>query len=232
LASFLEKRLRVRVAVGLRHGEPSVEAAVEMLGREGFSCALAVHLCPLRSSRSDRPCLDRAREAGIGRGLSIAEAPPWHLHPALIRAFARRLEEALARARGRALTVFTAHSLPEECSGSYAEQFRRCARAVAREARAGEWDIAFQSPPIGARGRWLGPDPGEVAGRAAREGAGSIVVQPLGFLMECLETLFDLDAVLGARARELGLGFHRVPALGPEPPLVEALARVVEESPP
>jgi ferrochelatase len=58
----------------------------------------------------------------------------------------------------------------------------------------------------------------------------NVVVAPVGFLADHVETLYDLDVEAAARAKELGLGFERAATLGDDPELSEVLARVVDRA--
>ena len=63
--------------------------------------------------------------------------------------------------------------------------------------------------------------------RRPRPGRREVVVVPLGFVSEHLETLYDLDVALAGRAAELGLGFRRALTVQDSPRFIEALAAAV-----
>jgi ferrochelatase len=66
--------------------------------------------------------------------------------------------------------------------------------------------------------------------RAKDDGKRTVVVAPVGFLAEHVETLYDLDVEAAERARALGLEFVRARALGDDTPLVDALEGVVRRA--
>ena len=90
------------------------------------------------------------------------------------------------------------------------------------------WMLAYQSK--GQRpGEWLGPDIAEVMDRAATQGFSAVVVCPIGFATEHMETRYDLDVVEARRAEDLGIRFARGQAPNDHPLLVEAAASAVGE---
>ncbi|MFA6091918.1 MAG: ferrochelatase [Elusimicrobiota bacterium] len=223
------------VYLGCKHCEPSIEQAVDRLIADGHRTVLCLPLSPYGSSMTDQDYQARARAAARARKADLAFLPPpsWHAHPLLIEAYADRLGRSLALVpedlRSRTLTLFTAHSLPVSISEEgdpYAEELRITAVGVAARAGAQEWMLAYQSRPACAKGRWLGPDAGEVIARVAASGMKAVVLDPIGFLIENLETLYDCDIMFQEAARKAGLSFFRVPALDDSPYLVRALAAV------
>lgn len=228
------------VYLGMRYGEPSLRSAVEALLADGHSHALALPLSPYQSRMTDEVYMEQARAcvADVGGGLSLFPPPIWHAHPLLVRAYADRLREALDRLgvqRARTFVIFTAHSLPAliiEEGDLYVEQLRMSCAALAQEAGLSEWVLAFQSRPQSAETRtaWLGPEAGEIVDVAARSGAVGVLVDPIGFLADNLETLFDDDILLRERAERAGLAYHRVSALNDDPTFIRALAAIVRSS--
>lgn len=233
-----------RVFVGMRHWRPYVAEAVEEIVAGGFESLVALCLTP-QESRMSVGAYFRALDAALDAALEGVAGPPavarvrsWHDHPGFLDAVAGKVEAALERfaaeERERLQTIFTAHSLPESIlrdGDPYDRQVRETAAAVARRvtARTGRpltWQVAYQS--AGARAvPWLGPSLDEVLGWVAGEGAGAVLVAPVGFVSDHVEVLYDLDVEARARARELGLHLERTESLNAAPDFVEALADVV-----
>jgi ferrochelatase len=126
--------------------------------------------------------------------------------------------------------ILTAHSLPVSViarGDPYERNLRASAAAVAE--RLGprvRTAVAFQSQGMGARDAWLGPDLRAELDAAAARGDRRVVLAPIGFLADHVETLYDLDIEAAAMARERGLEMRRAPALGDDDDLVEVLAEV------
>jgi ferrochelatase len=216
----------------MRHWQPRIGDAVRELASAGVTRLVAICLAPHYSAASIgayRRALDEAAECDAA-GLEVRFVERWGTHPRFIAALADRLDATLATVpaphRRDAAVVFTAHSLPArlaEEGDPYPQEVEETARAVARRLGLPRWRVAFQS--AGARAvEWLRPRLGETLRELAEDGIRAVVVQPVGFVSEHVETLYDLDVVARRRAQSLGLAFHRVPAASDHPELIAALA--------
>jgi ferrochelatase len=160
----------------------------------------------------------------------------WHLNPAFIDVLARRIRQALARypddARDKVPVLLTAHSLPRRVvdrEPEYVEQLNQTARAVAAAADlpAAQWSFAYQSAGHTPE-EWLKPDMLDVLPRLARDGHRHVLIAPVQFLADHLETLYDID--VAGREQALEAGFEsivRIAAPNAAPDFIEALATVV-----
>ena len=123
--------------------------------------------------------------------------------------------------QGTALRVlFTAHSVPERTLAAtadhpadpYADQVRHTAALVFAKtsellgsAAPKQYLFAFQSQGV-AGGPWIGPTVEETLAALAKEGHRGVVLQPIGFLCDHVEVLYDIDVLrFAATARSLGL---------------------------
>lgn len=217
-----------RVAVGMRHCEPTIAQALRELS--GCERVVGLPLTPFASKLSTGAYFAKLEEAAASAGASVLRAPSFHDEPALVRGLAERLEEARARLAGAPHRVlFTAHSLPsriERENDPYPAQLRQTASLVAAKAGLASFEFAYQSQ--GRTGEpWLGPDAGEALERLAREGTRAVVLSPIGFVSEHLETLYDDDVLYRAQAERLGMRFERARALNDHPAFIEALAAAV-----
>jgi ferrochelatase len=78
---------------------------------------------------------------------------------------------------------------------------------------------------------WLSPDTVDEVTRLAAEGVRHLVVVPVSFVSDHIETLHELDIRLSSHAKEMGIqSFHRASALNDSPPFIEALKPIVMEA--
>ncbi len=240
-ASALAGVLGWPVEVGMRFSEPSIVAGLRTLADAGVREVVAIILSPQYS-----PLLmsGYARAIEEARAL-VGEAPPevtvagsWHEEPTFVAALARGIGDELAtlsRAERTAVRVLmTAHSLPRrvaEQEPDYLAQLRRTADDVA--ARAGlterEWTFCWQSAGH-EPGEWMKPDFADLMPEIAASGCRSVLVVPVQFLADHLETLYDVDIGAREQAEQHNLSFRRIASLNAESGLIEALAQVARRT--
>jgi ferrochelatase len=88
------------------------------------------------------------------------------------------------------------------------------------------WFFAFQSQGV-AGGPWIGPTVEDTLAAIRAEGHSAVVLQPIGFLSDHVEILYDIDIAFAQRARSLGLRLFRTESLNDSPLLTQALLHVV-----
>ncbi len=151
-------------------------------------------------------------------GIELAWARSYHDEPLLIQAFAERLRGVSGR------VLFTAHSLPAP-NPEYERESRRTAQAVAERAGIAEWDFAFQSQGMSG-GQWLGPPVEACLDGYAAEGVRRVVLQPVGFVCDHVEILYDVDVHFRGYAAERGIELQRPESLNGSALFTAALAEV------
>jgi ferrochelatase len=189
-----------------------------------------------QNSRTSIGLYRRAVEAEAA-GLRLDFTSGWADQPLLIEAFAERLRPALAKLRAETNApvpvLFTAHSVPtrtvaaagvNQPPDSYAEEARRTAELVAaRVKEITSWRFAFQSQGMSG-GEWLGPNVEETIEQMASEGVKALVLQPIGFLCDHVEILYDVDIHFRAYAAQRGLRLKRPDSLNNSAKLAKAVA--------
>ncbi len=221
------------VALGLKHADPKIEAAVDELASQGVREAVGLVLAPHWSSLSVGEYLDRATAAGRSARVTVRAIESWHLEPAYLDFEAETVRRGLERLPLGTKVLFTAHSLPArvlDTGDPYPRQLLETAAAVAQRVGLGPWaawGLAYQSA-----GRtpepWLGPDVLQVIDSlAASDGATGLLVCACGFVADHLEVLYDLDIEARQRAEARGLAFARTACVNDDATVIAALAERV-----
>lgn len=99
-------------------------------------------------------------------------------------------------------------------------------RAQQQQPRPSRWFFAFQSQGI-AGGPWIGPTVEDTLSAIAQERHPGVVLQPIGFLCDHVEILYDIDIAFQRTARDLGLRLFRAASLNDSGLLTEAIADVL-----
>jgi ferrochelatase len=239
-ARALEKELAQkggnwRVLAGMRYTSPSIGDALRLFQQEGVEKLIPVSLSPHFSRITTGAYLEEVHRVNREDGLSleILPAPAWYDHPLFIQALARRVREGLAgfppERRRSVRVIFTAHSLPESYirdGDPYVGELEATVEALVRVLGSLHWHLAYQSKGRG-EGNWLGPLAEEVLEQIRRAGCRDVLVVPVGFTAEHVETLYDLDHVLRNQALHWGLNFRRTEAPNTLPEFIQSLAAVI-----
>jgi protoporphyrin/coproporphyrin ferrochelatase len=218
----LERRLDVPVYTGMKHWTPRIAEAIDRALEAGADTIVGLVLAPHYSPLSIGGYRRQLEEALAGRAdLQFVER--WGTEPAFVAFLADRVRGTNAH------VVFTAHSLPVEGSGDYADELLETSRLVAEQAAVEDWSFSFQSEsPTGVP--WLGPDILDHLSDLAQKGVERVLVCPVGFVADHLEIRWDLDVEAADRARELGLDLARIEMPNADPAFVEVLAGLVRRA--
>jgi ferrochelatase len=129
--------------------------------------------------------------------------------------------------------LFSAHSIPESYvtkGDPYLDQTKKSVELIMDQlGRRNPYELSFQSKigPV----KWLDPFTNDVILRLGKEGVGDVLVIPISFVSEHIETLYELDILYKKVAKDAGIAnFRRVPALNSDPTFIRALAEIVEST--
>lgn len=232
-AALLSKQLGLPVYIGMRLSKPELSAALEQARGDGRRRLCVLPLAPYSVhvyAAAAEKALAAQPEPHRGE-LSLVPVAPFGTSSELVSAHAERIREALPEANDGVEIVLTAHSLPQgviDGGDPYQREFELSARAIGA-ALGRHVELAYQSQGFGG-GAWLGPDLKSVFEAQKARGVRQVVVAPVGFLADHVETLYDLAIEAKAWADEVGLRFTRVPALNSAPGLIDALAAAVRRA--
>jgi ferrochelatase len=231
-AELLKREISMPVYVGMRNWNPFIADAVSAMVADGIEHAVAICLAPQNSRTSVG--LYRSALADNSPSFSVDFVESWHDQPALIRAFAEKLrtgwECASREATEKIPIIFTAHSVPERTIADgdpYESQTKETALLVAREAALAseDWTFAFQSQGMSG-GAWLGPRVEDTILSLKEKGHRNVFLQPVGFLCDHVEVLYDIDIGFKEFAAKQGIRLWRAQSLNDSPLLAAALADV------
>jgi ferrochelatase len=243
-ARALEARLnrdgdRVRVAIAMRYWQPSTEEALRALVAEGVERIVTLTLYPHYSKATTG-----SSERELGRVLA---RPEWRgrfriegidrypEEPRYLDALADSVTQALhsfpVETRDEVALLFSAHGLPQrfvDAGDPYVRETEASVRGVlSRLAVRNRHALAYQSRtgPV----KWIGPGTPETIARLAREGVRDLLVVPISFVGDHIETLYEVDQLFAGDAKRAGIRhYRRSAALNTHPLFIEALAGLVE----
>ncbi|MCP4674553.1 MAG: ferrochelatase [Deltaproteobacteria bacterium] len=230
-----EGSFKFEVLVGMRYTSPSISEALERSRELGCHRIIGLSMYPQYCrSTTGSSLAELERAAGLLSGISpIRVIDRYFDRSAYLDAQAAGIETVIKRMHGEPFVLFSAHGVPvrmvEEGDPYVGEIEATVAGVVERLALAGDrWELSYQSRvgPV----RWVGPASDEVIEDLAARSVTDLVIVPISFTADCLETLYDIEIVLAGKARAAGIPrVERVPALNDSQAFIEALAELVRE---
>lgn len=241
VAKKLEQRLnasggqRYRVYVGLRHWHPFIQETYAELLNEAPEQVIGLCMAPQQSSLSTgayRKKVEEAR-ASLRSTCPVSYVGSWNRHPKLIAAIVEHIKQGLLTfppgIRAAVPVLFTAHSLPERIvamKDPYPDDVQGTVEAVTALLGNQPTRFAYQSQGRSSE-PWLGPTVESTLEALHCEGHRQVLVAPIGFICDHVETLFDIDIELKRLAASKGMQLERMAMLNDSPALVETLLDVL-----
>jgi len=239
----------VPVYVGMRNWRPYIPDVVRQMRADGIEEAAVLCMAP-QNSRTSVGLYRRAVEAEAN-GVRTDFTEAWAHHPQLVQAFAERLRPALSKLSaevGHPVPVlFTAHSVPcrtvqapaanegqprlwpGQGIDPYAVEAKRTAADVAELVpEIAQWWFAFQSQGASG-GPWLGPTVEQTLESVAASGVKTLLLQPVGFLCDHVEILYDVDHLFRDFAVQLHVRLERPQSLNSSATLARAIADLARQ---
>jgi ferrochelatase len=238
LAEELMRRGRdVQTFVGMCTWHPFLSEAVAKIENAKLDKLIVLPLFPqfsvtttgsgttaLRQLIEKRPSFEK---------MNIEWIRSWQDHPTYIESFVQSIQRELAKFGNadKVQLLFSAHSIPESYvrnGDPYLEQTKQSVELIMdRLGRKNPYQLSFQSKigPV----KWLDPFTNDVIKQLGTQGMDDVLVIPISFVSEHIETLYELDILYKKVAAEAGVAnFRRVPALNSDPTFIRALAELVE----
>jgi ferrochelatase len=235
----LAERLRARghdvaFALAMRYWNPTTDEALDELERAGVDRLLALTLYPHYSMATTGSSVAELSRVMKRRGtkLPLERIDAWYDHPGYLDALAHRARVALeVHFNGSRPTILvSAHGLPVhfiEAGDPYCDHIRVTMEGVLSRLPDLPHVLGYQSRvgPV----EWIGPSTDQVIRDLAARGVKEVLVLPISFVSDHVETLYEVDMLYGDLARSLGIPcFKRAESLNDFPPFLDALADLVE----
>jgi len=226
--------------VAFRYIQPKSEDALRAMAADGVERAVAFTQYPQFSCSTTGSSLNElwraAERTGLRDAFEWSIIDRWPVHAGFIGAMTDTVREGLAQfdpaVRDQVLLLFSAHSLPLDVidrGDAYPQEIGASVQAVVeRLGRPNPYLLAFQSEvgPV----RWLGPSTERVIKRLGARGQQHLLVVPIAFTSDHIETLSELDREYGEVAHRVGIShYKRTPALNDRPGFMDALADIVRD---
>lgn len=224
-----------RCFVAMRYWRPSTIEALAEIRRAGIKRVIALSLYPHYSRATTGSSIKELQRvlAEAGVEFTVQYVDRFYDNPLYIEALCERIREGLAEFHPLADVdlLFSAHSLPQSFideGDPYLSHIQETVRLVMEQFDLPH-HLAFQSRagPV----KWLEPSTDDALRQMAADGSKNILVVPLSFVSDHIETLHEIDIEYSKKAWELGVAkFARVPSLNSSPKFIECLASLVHKA--
>ncbi|MFZ0211150.1 MAG: ferrochelatase [Candidatus Acidiferrales bacterium] len=229
LSAALAPQIDAKVVVAMRYWHPLTQEAISQLGNSKLQQLVLLPLYPHYSFATTGSSLKEWQRLYRSNGLPVRMVNDFHNHPSYIAAIVEKINETFAKAADPASLhiVFSAHGLPMslvERGDPYPRQIQETVRLVLA---AGAWKnphtLCFQSR-VG-RQKWLEPSLTNTIEALAKSGVARLLVVPISFVTEHIETLHEINIEAREEAERLGITeFLMMPSLNDSPTFIRALA--------
>jgi ferrochelatase len=223
----------VRCFIAMRYWHPFTEETAREVAAFWPDEIVLLPLYPQYSTTTTASSLKAWGKVYKGAGVSRAICC-YPVDDGFVGAYAKAIDAAWTAAGkpGPARLLFSAHGLPEKVVAGgdpYQAQVEATAAAIAARLGGGwDWQVCYQSR-VGPM-KWIGPATDEAIIEASKEGL-ALVVAPIAFVSEHIETLVELDHEYAILARENGCpAYIRVPAPGEDEGFIATLAGLVAKA--
>ncbi|MDR9392215.1 MAG: ferrochelatase [Trueperaceae bacterium] len=226
--------------VAFRYIDPTSDDALRAMAEDGVERAVAFTQYPQFSCATTGSSMNElwraARRTGLSDRFTWSVIDRWPTHDGFIESMTHTVREGLERFdatdRKDVVLVFSAHSLPlsivDRGDAYPAEVGASVHEVMSRLGYRNEYLISYQSEvgPV----RWLGPSTEKVIENLGSKKRKRVLVVPIAFTSDHIETLHELDIEYGELAHEVGIEeYRRAPALNGLPSFQDAIADLVAD---
>ncbi len=224
---------------GNRNWHPLLAETFQQMAEDGIQHPIAFFTSAYSSYSSCRQYhedIARARAEVGSRAPEVDKLRVFFNHPGFIEPMVESVADCLQQIpddqRDETLLLFSAHSIPTSMSDNcqYVAQLQEACRLVAGGAKHAHWELVYQSRSGPPQQPWLEPDIcTRINALHDERPLRHVVVQPIGFISDHLEVLYDIDIEARTLCERLGIAMHRAATAGTHPKFVQMIRELLVE---
>lgn len=227
-SSRQDSSLSYRVYVGMRYWHPFIEDTLKEIHNDGVKAVVGLSLYPHYSAATTGSAVSRFDEIIKQYPMDSFCISSWYNYPQYIDALVDGIRRGLASFQDiKGEVLFSAHSLPMsivERGDPYVSHIRGTIEEVEKRVDI-RWHLSYQSKsgPV----RWLEPSTGDKIRELAGKGVKNLLIVPISFVSDHIETLYEIDILYKRIADGLGIRLERMESLNIQPLFIRALENLV-----
>jgi ferrochelatase len=230
LEAELEEFGHYKVKVAMRYWRPRANETLTQLHEENTKHLIVLPLYPhysMATTGSSLADLEMAA-SGFTPPFDIQIIESWPVQPEYINALSETIKQGAEKFAGDTFQlVYSAHSLPKkfiEEGDPYVDHLKQTIQAVeSLTAMPGKLCFQSRSGPV----EWLSPSPPEMLEQLAKEGCKNVLMVPISFVSDHVETLYEIDMLYRDMAKDFGIRLERSPSLNCMPEFIDSLLEMV-----
>jgi ferrochelatase len=214
----------------MRYWHPFIEDVVRDIDSSGINRVIVVSLYPQFSSATTGSAIREFERASKGKFFEITYIKEWYNFTPYIESLVELVEKELLSFTdsGDVDVLFSAHSLPEyfiKEGDPYLEQIKATISEITQKLSSLQWHLSFQSRsgPV----KWLEPSTKKMIETLAGKGCKNLLVVPISFVSDNIETLYELDILYKQQALRKGINYRRCSSLNTSKKFIQTLQKLV-----
>ncbi|MGO9614088.1 MAG: ferrochelatase [Dissulfurispiraceae bacterium] len=216
-----------KVYVGMRYWHPLIEEVLDKMHRAGVKRIFALSLYPQYSLATSGSSIKKLKDAAAGYAMEYFCLNSWFDHPIYIDALVKKIQYGMASFAAKPSVLFSAHSLPKRFideGDPYVAEIKGTINEIVKRIEM-EWYLSYQSKtgPV----KWLEPSTETMLHDLSKQGIKNLLVVPISFVSDHIETLYEIDILYRDLALQLGINLKRMESLNTSPDFISALADIV-----
>jgi len=222
---------RFKVTMAMRYWQPFAHETLQQLADQNISRIIALTLYPHYSKATTGSSLDDLRQAAASFHdlFDIIEIASWPDQPDYIQCLADFIVAGMKEYEGdNAQLVYSAHSLPVqfiEEGDPYLDDMHKTIGAVEKiTGIKGHLCFQSRSGPV----EWLTPSTPDMLEQLAGQGCSKVLMVPISFVSDHVETLYEIDIQYRELAETLGMTLKRTESLNVNHRFIAGLKKLVE----
>jgi len=213
----------------MRYWHPFAEPVIRKMAHAGVSELIGLPLYPHYSKATSGSSFHDLQQQELKHNfnLPVREIRSWPTEPEYINCLASRIREGIELFDEPPQVVYSAHSLPKKFideGDPYVQEIKLTIAAVEQQtAQQGKLCYQSRSGPV----EWLEPSTPDMLKQLADQGCKNILMVPISFVSDHIETLYEIDMLYKGQAEKLGMRLESTRALNDDPQFIAALRNLV-----
>jgi protoporphyrin/coproporphyrin ferrochelatase len=225
-----QQTVSFKVYTGMRYWRPFIEDVITAIHRDGIKKVIVLSLYPQYSVTTSGSSISQVKKVLPDYPIDVDCVSSWHNHPLYIEALVDVIEKGIksfSPSANEVHVLFSAHSLPQKIideGDPYVTETVGTINEIIKSLPV-KWSLSYQSKsgPV----KWLEPSTEEMLEKLAGEGIKNLLVVPISFVSDHIETLYEIDILYKKMATGLGINLKRSESLNTHPKFIDALRDIV-----